>query len=59
MGGDGALRHYKISDGQEYPNAYGEGNMEATGASGLRQMPPAAFSVRGNKMFYVWQFVKN
>lgn len=28
-------------------------------ASGLRQMHPAAFSVPGNRMYYVWKFVKN
>ena len=44
---------------QRSGSQHGDLKPEAAGASGLCQMLPAAFSVRGNRVYCVWKFVKN
>ena len=44
-----------------YKSGSQHGNLkpEAAGALGMGQMPPAAFSVRGNRVYCVWKFTNN
>lgn len=44
---------------QQSGSQHGDLKPEAAGALGLGQMPPAAFSVRGNRVYCVWKFTNN